>query len=231
MGDKKLKKYVFRALNHYRQRRQEINGNKALAYLNWRNKLIRRIIFGPKVKNTNTVGWLKYAHQKVRAKVKEEQKLGKIEGIRARIIRTYVMKHLKANRIRLIEKRKKNLKSTTLYNRCLRDKAMLALKIYCNKTQAKSVTRNRIQNYHDNIIKMKAIESLKYQAFNQRPAKQNLKFRGLKFWSKTLKRKAFHCLRAYKDVRLHKKSLEQGALDMRNKQLRQEMVFKIMKVG
>ena len=48
LTDKKLMRLILNELGRYRDRRQETNADKALAYLKWRSSLMRKVLNGPR---------------------------------------------------------------------------------------------------------------------------------------------------------------------------------------
>lgn len=63
--DQKLMKLCLIELVRYKIKRQEVNQNKALAYLKWRAKTLRRILMGPKEKGSScAIGLLEYCKRR-----------------------------------------------------------------------------------------------------------------------------------------------------------------------
>jgi len=78
---------------------------------------------------------------------------------------------------------------------------------------------------------MKALESLKFYTFTIRRVKTNKKYASLRHWAKQVKRSVLSALKAYSKYKQHKKQLYKQVLTDRERHLKQQMVFKICKVG
>jgi hypothetical protein len=126
----------FKQLVIYKDKRQEINNDKALAYLKWRANILRRVIAGPREGRLGQ-GWRDYAHKKVVRRSRNEYKVNKIRTFRQKLLLTAVMRSLKQFRITSVLKHKVYLKVDAHIAMVRKQKAIRALKAYGSVSQQK----------------------------------------------------------------------------------------------
>ena len=88
-----------------------------------------------------------------------------------------------------------------------------------------------IITYKQNIEKLKVIESLKHYTFSLRKKKTLKKYRALRKWGQNASSKVFFALKAYKNQKQLKRQIYDKVLEDRNRVVKQQLLFKIMKVG
>ena len=99
------------------------------------------------------------------------------------------------------------------------------------KSNNKKKNIYQIITYKQNIEKLKVFESLKHYTFTLRKKKTLKKYRALRKWGQNASCKVFFALKAYKNRKQVNRQIYKDVMDDRNRTIKQQLLFKILKVG
>jgi hypothetical protein len=111
------------------EQRQVTDRNKAMAYLKWRAKTLRRILFGPTIynKGVRVVGLLEYCHKQAIKNNKATFRINKLQQVQNKNLNATTFLKLKQNRAMSRIKNKHSDKASMHYQNVLKQQVLALL--------------------------------------------------------------------------------------------------------